>query len=219
MQPVSNGLLWGKKGLAPFSDGKWPLPGTGAGAGIGNVLLRREQYRLADDQEYSAKMATSFVTGKIVNCRTVLRGALRDHSGKMNESMLRKSIDDLSRSLRSLELNQTLDEVRGLEGDAAHNYFNIFDHLIVAQKRIFLFRNATVVRRWTKLIAYCHFYIRFWCMIAGARWNRLVWIRLWAFSIAIDRDVPAWPLDLMEEFRPFLADRLALSLSSPVRLT
>ena len=75
----------------------------------GNVLLRREQYRRADDQKYSAQMAKAFVTGKIANCRTVLQRALRDHAQKLDEDALRRSISDLSRSLQSLDLNQSLD--------------------------------------------------------------------------------------------------------------
>src|SRR5208283_5369088 len=79
----------------------------------GNVLLRREQYRRADDQDYSAQMAKAFVTGKIANCRTVLQRALRDHVQKLDEDTLRRSVDDMSRSLQSLDLNQSLDSVRG----------------------------------------------------------------------------------------------------------
>jgi len=106
----------------------------------GNVLLRRAQYRLADDQEYSGQMAKSFVTGKIANCRTILQRALRDHSEKMNDDALSQGVSTLSSSLKSLELNQSLDSIRGLEGDAAHTYFGVFDNLIVAQKESFTFQ-------------------------------------------------------------------------------
>jgi len=78
----------------------------------GNVLLRREQYRKADDQKYSVQMAKAFVTGKIANCRTVLQRALRDHSEKMNDDALNRSIAELNSSLKSLEMNQSLDSVR-----------------------------------------------------------------------------------------------------------
>lgn len=178
----------------------------------GNVLLRREQYRKADDPAYSAIMAKSFVTGKIANCRTVLQRALRDHSQKTDEEALRQGVDNLNRSLKSLELNQSLDEIRGLEGDAAHSYFGVFDHLIVAQKEAFSFQernrrppmdnvNALLSFLYTLLMHDCR----------GA----LESVGLDPVVGFLHRDRPGRPslaLDLMEEFRPFLADRLALSL-------
>jgi len=178
----------------------------------GNVLLRREQYRLADDQQYSAKMATSFVMGKIVNCRTVLQRALRDHSGKINELLVRKGIDDLGRSLRSLELNQSLDEVRGLEGDAAHTYFNVFDHLIVAQKEDFSFQERN--RRPPMDHVNCLLSFLYTLLVHDCR-SALEAVGLDPAVGFLHRDRPGRPglaLDMMEEFRPFLADRLALSL-------
>ena len=178
----------------------------------GNVLLRREQYRLADDQIFSAKMAKSFVTGKIANCRTVLQRALRDHSGKMDEDALRKGVDDLSRSLRSLELNQSLDEVRGLEGDAAHSYFNVFDHLIIAQKNGFAFQERN--RRPPMDNVNCLLSFLYTLLMHDCR-GALETVGLDPAVGFLHRDRPGRPslaLDLMEEFRPFLADRLALSL-------
>jgi len=178
----------------------------------GNVLLRREQYRLADDSAYSAKMAKSFVTGKIANCRTVLQRALRDHSTKTDEDALRKSVDDLSRSLKSLALNQSLDEVRGLEGDAAHTYFSVFDHLIVAQKEDFSFQERNrrpPMDNVNALLSFLYTLLMHDCRSA------LESIGLDPAVGFLHRDRPGRPslaLDMMEEFRPYLADRLALSL-------
>ncbi|OQB51074.1 MAG: CRISPR-associated endonuclease Cas1 [Deltaproteobacteria bacterium ADurb.Bin151] len=178
----------------------------------GNVLLRREQYRLADDLAYSAKMAKSFVTGKIANCRTVLQRVLRDHSAKTDEEALRKAVDDLSRSLKSLELNQSLDEVRGLEGDAAHTYFSVFDHLIVAQKEDFSFQERN--RRPPMDNVNCLLSFLYTLLMHDCR-GALESVGLDPAVGFLHRDRPGRPslaLDLMEEFRPFLADRLALSL-------
>lgn len=178
----------------------------------GNVLLRREQYRLADDQVYSAKMAKSFVTGKIANCRTVLQRALRDHSTKMEEETLRRAVDDLSRTLKSLELNQSLDEVRGLEGDAAHTYFSVFDHLIVSQKEDFSFQERN--RRPPMDNVNCLLSFLYTLLMHDCR-GALESVGLDPAVGFLHRDRPGRPslaLDLMEEFRPFLADRLVLSL-------
>lgn len=178
----------------------------------GNVLLRREQYRKADDQEYSAQMAKYFVTGKIANGRTVLQRVLRDHFQKLDEEALRKAVDDLSRSLQSLELNQSLDAVRGLEGDAAHTYFSVFDHLIVSQKEEFSFQERN--RRPPMDNVNCLLSFLYTLLMHDCR-GALESIGLDPAVGFLHRDRPGRPslaLDLMEEFRPFLADRLALSL-------
>lgn len=178
----------------------------------GNVLLRREQYRHADDLEYSAQMAKAFVTAKIANCRTVLQRVLRDHAPKLDEDVLRKSIDDLSRSLQSLELNQSLDAIRGLEGDAAHTYFSVFDHLIVAQKESFNFQERN--RRPPLDNVNCLLSLLYTLLVHDCR-SALESVGLDPAVGYLHRDRPGRPslaLDLMEEFRPFLADRLALSL-------
>ena len=178
----------------------------------GNVLLRREQYRKADNQEYSAQMAKYFITGKIANGRTVLQRVLRDHSEKLDEVALRKAVDDLSRTLQSLELNQSLDAVRGLEGDAAHTYFSVFDHLIVTQKEGFSFQERN--RRPPMDNVNCLLSFLYTLLMHDCR-GALESVGLDPAVGFLHRDRPGRPslaLDLMEEFRSFLADRLALSL-------
>lgn len=178
----------------------------------GNILLRREQYRMADDQKYSAQMAKAFVIGKVANCRTVLQRALRDHAQKMEEDALRQSIADLSRTLQSLTLNQSLDSVRGLEGDAAHTYFSVFDHLIVAQKESFSFQERN--RRPPLDNVNCLLSFLYTLLVHDCR-SALEAVGLDPACGFLHRDRPGRPslaLDMMEEFRPFLADRMALSL-------
>jgi CRISPR-associated protein Cas1 len=178
----------------------------------GNVLLRREQYRRADDQNYSAQIAKSLVIGKVANCRTVLQRALRDHVEKLNSDNLRSAVDDLSRSLESLGLYQPLDAVRGLEGDAAHTYFNVFDHLIVAQKEKFPFQERN--RRPPLDNVNCLLSFLYTLLVHDCR-SALESVGLDPAVGFLHRDRsgrPSLALDLMEEFRPFLADRLALSL-------
>ena len=178
----------------------------------GNVLLRREQYRCADDGDYSAKMAKSFITGKIINSRTVLQRVIRDHAQKLDEEALRRSIKDLGRSLASLDLNQPLDSVRGLEGDAAHTYFSVFDHLIVAQKESFTFQERN--RRPPLDNINCLLSFLYTLLVHDCR-SALESVGLDPAVGFLHRDRPGRPglaLDIMEEFRPFLADRLALSL-------
>jgi CRISPR-associated protein Cas1 len=178
----------------------------------GNVLLRREQYRKADDLEYSAQMAKAFVIGKIANCRTVLQRALRDHAQKLDDDTLRRSVDDMSRSLQSLELNQSLDSLRGLEGDAAHTYFSVFDHLIIAQKESFTFQERN--RRPPLDNVNCLLSFIYTLLMHDCR-SALESVGLDPAVGFLHRDRPGRPslaLDMMEELRPFLADRLTLSL-------
>ena len=85
----------------------------------GNVLLRREQYRRADDMNASARMAKAVLTGKIANCRTVLQRALRDHSEKLDSDKVLQASQRLGDSLKQLQLDHSLDVLRGVEGDAA----------------------------------------------------------------------------------------------------
>ena len=175
-------------------------------------MLRRAQYRLADDQEYSGQMAKSFVTGKIANCRTILQRALRDHSEKMNDDALSQGVSTLSSSLKSLELNQSLDSIRGLEGDAAHTYFGVFDNLIVAQKESFTFQERN--RRPPLDNVNCLLSFLYTMLVHDCR-SALEAVGLDPAVGFLHRDRPGRPslaLDLMEEFRPFLADRLTLSL-------
>ncbi|MGD0277632.1 MAG: CRISPR-associated endonuclease Cas1, partial [Syntrophales bacterium] len=109
------------------------------GAVLGNVLLRREQYRKADDPKFSADMAKAMLTGKIANSRTVLQRTLRDHEQKVNSDSLRQTVAYLGHCMEALDGKLSLDAIRGIEGDAAQSYFGIFDHCIVVQKDAFTF--------------------------------------------------------------------------------
>ncbi len=178
----------------------------------GNVLLRREQYRWADDPARSALMARAVITAKVANCRTVLQRALRDHSAKVEEQPLRSAIALLGHSMERCSREESLDGLRGLEGDSAHAYFAVFDHLIVAQKDAFRFKERT--RRPPLDNVNCLLSFLYTLLVHDAR-SALESVGLDPAVGFLHRDRPGRPslaLDLMEEFRPFLADRLALSL-------
>jgi CRISP-associated protein Cas1 len=178
----------------------------------GNVLLRREQYRWADDPAQSTVMARGFLIGKIANSRTVLQRALRDHSDKLDEEMLRRAVSLLGRSLDACDKQEDLDSLRGIEGDAANTYFGAFDHLIVSQKESFYFRDRS--RRPPLDNVNCLLSFLYTLLVHDAR-SALESVGLDPAVGFLHRDRPGRPglaLDLMEEFRPFLADRLALSL-------
>jgi CRISP-associated protein Cas1 len=178
----------------------------------GNVLLRREQYRRADDLKISADVAKFVLTGKITNCRTVLQRALRDHADKIDEQTVRNAVMRLSHQLELIDQEQSLDVLRGFEGDAAHVYFNVFDHLIVAQKEAFHFGERN--RRPPLDTVNCLLSFIYTLLMHDIR-SALESVGLDPAVGFLHRDRPGRPglaLDLMEEFRPFIADRLVLSL-------
>ena len=178
----------------------------------GNVLLRREQYRRADDLEFSAKVSKFILTGKITNCRAVLQRALRDHSNKIEEEQVRNAVMRLNRQIELFDQEQSLDVLRGIEGDSAHIYFNVFDHLIVSQKEAFRFDERN--RRPPLDNVNCLLSFIYTLLTHDVR-SALESVGLDPAVGFLHRDRPGRPglaLDLMEEFRPFIADRLVLSL-------
>jgi len=178
----------------------------------GNVLLRRYQYHMADDTGFSATIARRFVSGKIYNCRTVLRRVLRDHAEKVDEEKFRNISQRLAAIVRQLQQEIALDRVRGFEGEAASIYFGVFNQLITSQKADFFFRERS--RRPPLDRVNCLLSFIYTLLMHDVR-SALETVGLDPAVGFLHRDRPGRPglaLDLMEEFRPFLADRLTLSL-------
>jgi len=178
----------------------------------GNVLLRREQYRRADDAGASSEIARAIVVAKIANCRTVILRAARERPEGAGVPELADAADHLAQHLRSLEEPVSLDTVRGKEGDAARNYFSVFDHLITAQKEAFFFRERSRRPPLDNMNAVLSF---LYTLLVHDMRSALEGVGLDPAVGYLHRDRPGRPslaLDMMEELRPFLADRLALSL-------
>ncbi|MBU1086352.1 MAG: type I-C CRISPR-associated endonuclease Cas1c [Candidatus Omnitrophica bacterium] len=178
----------------------------------GNVLLRREQYRRADDLKFSAGIARFVLTGKIANCRTVLQRALRDHDEKINTDAVERASTRLKYSLEQLQRTNDLDAIRGIEGESAHTYFDVFNNLIVGQKNDFVFEERN--RRPPLDRVNCLLSFVYTLLTHDVR-SALESVGLDSAVGFLHRDRPgraSLALDIMEEFRPFLADRLVLSL-------
>ena len=178
----------------------------------GNVLLRREQYRRADKEDASAEIARMVVLAKVANCRTVLLRGIRDHAENPQVPALETATARLARLLDDLRQPVPLDTARGLEGDAARTYFGVFDHLITAQKEDFFFRERSRRPPLDNLNALLSF---FYTLLVHDVAAALETVGLDPAVGYLHRDRPGRPslaLDLTEEFRPVLADRLALSL-------
>ena len=179
----------------------------------GNVLLRRAQYRASDAPD---EIVRSFVSAKIANQRAVLQRSLRDHGSDLTlekRADVEAAVDRLGLILRQVaHLNEGVDTLRGAEGEAAYRYFDVFNNLVRAADPEIRFLGRS--RRppldpVNALLSFLYTLLTHDCRSA-------------AESVGLDpavgflhRDRPGRPslaLDLMEELRPVLADRLALSL-------
>lgn len=178
----------------------------------GNVLLRREQFRRADNASASVHIARSVLIGKLSNCRTVLQRALRDHGDKIDKTSVQRAVNLISVALKRLPAESDLNTIRGVEGDTARVYFDVFDHLIVAQKDDFTFNGRN--RRPPLDNVNCLLSFLYTMVTHDVR-SALESVGLDPQVGFLHRDRPGRPglaLDMMEEFRPFIADRLALSV-------
>jgi CRISP-associated protein Cas1 len=183
-----------------------------AGPASGNVLLRRTQYRWADDPERSASIARDMITGKLANARQVLQRARRDHGEKTDATALEQAALRLEDCITRLPGVDTLDELRGIEGEAGNVYFGAFDALITTQEPCFRF--TTRSRRPPLDPVNCLLSFLYTLLAHDAR-SALEGVGLDPAVGFLHRDRPGRPslaLDLMEELRPVLADRVALSL-------
>lgn len=178
----------------------------------GNVLLRREQYRRADMELSSAEIARSFLVAKIANARTVLLRAARETEDVGNSEALSSASKELARILEDFEFKTSLGTLRGMEGEAARIYFGVFDQLILAQKEDFFFKERNRRPPLDKMNALLSF---LYTLLVHDVSSALEGVGLDPAVGFLHRDRPGRPslaLDMMEEFRPFIADRLALSL-------
>lgn len=178
----------------------------------GNVLLRREQYRRADDPVRSGEIARSVVAGKIANSRTVLLRAAREREKAEGVESLERAAGHMGSLLRGLEHPVSVDTARGIEGDAGRTYFGAFDGMIAAQRDTFGFRERTRRPPMDPMNALLSF---LYTLLVHDVASALEGVGLDPAVGYLHRDRPGRPslaLDLVEEFRPVVADRLALTL-------
>jgi CRISPR-associated protein Cas1 len=178
----------------------------------GNVLLRRSQYRKADDEVVSTDLARAIVIGKIINTRIVLMRALRDHPNISGTEDIKKVIKRLADIIVKLKKPQSLEWIRGVEGDAAKLYFSVFKHLITCQKDDFSFSGRSKRPPLDNMNALLSF---LYTLVTHDVVSALEGVGLDPAVGFLHKDRPGRPslaLDIMEELRPILADRTALTL-------
>ncbi len=179
----------------------------------GNVLLRKKQYKLSESEIDAIKIASNFIIGKIANSRSILQRALRDHQNEISCSdNISKIVSELGSKLKYFTIPNSLDELRGFEGDSSRKYFSVFDSMIINQKEDFVFKERTRRPPLDNVNALLSFvYTLLMRDICGA----LETVGLDPAVGFLHRDRPgreSLALDMMEELRPYLADRLVLSL-------
>lgn len=178
----------------------------------GNVLLRKEQYRLSDKLEKSCHIARNFILGKVYNQRWVLERTLRDHRMRVDAAKLESASQALAGLLPAIETQTDLDSLRGLEGEASVRYFHVFDEMVLNQKADFLFdgRNRRPpTDNMNALLSFAYVLLSNDCASA------LESVGLDSYVGFMHRDRPgrtSLALDLMEELRAPMADRLCITL-------
>lgn len=218
---IANILCFGQVSVSPFLMGYCGEKGIGlafyseygkylarvVGKQTGNVLLRRTQYRWADNEEKSIHIARLVIAAKIANSRSVLMREIRNHG---ENSILSKAIDKLATSLRRSEHAKTIAEVMGIEGDAASAYFGVFNELLRGSGFNF---NGRVRRPASDpvnaMLSYCYTLITHECSSA------LQGVGLDPYVGFLHQDRPgrvSLALDILEEFRASWADRFVLTL-------
>lgn len=178
----------------------------------GNVLLRKQQYRMSDDQCTSTNIAKNCVRGKLANSRLVMNRIVRDHESKVDVEAIRGASRTIDRLIDQLEAATDTDAVRGIEGLGAAEYFAVFDHLVVDQKDTFRFKERNRRPPLDPINALLSF---LYTIITHDIRSALETVGLDPAVGFLHRDRPGRPslaLDMIEEFRPAIADRIALSL-------
>lgn len=195
-----------------FLDPHGHYLGTVNGETRGNVLLRREQYRRADTDAGCVPFARSFLTGKLFNARWVLERTLRDHRERVDAGRLTAASGALWNSLKALDTAATTEALRGIEGEAAAQYFSVFDDLILQQKDSFYFRGRNRRPPTDKVNALLSFV---YVLLARECASALESVGLDPYVGFLHTDRPgraSLAMDLLEELRAPVADRFVLGL-------
>ncbi len=189
------------------------------GKSQGNVLLRKVQYRISDSEEDSLEIAKNMIFGKVSNQRMMLERMMRDYALRIDVVKLKETSLRLKAALKALWECHDLESLRGIEGQAASDYFKCFNELILNQEEHFTF--TTRSRRppldmTNALLSFSY------TLLASEVGSALESVGLDAYVGFLHRDRPgrmSLALDVMEELRPLIADRFVLSLINRKEIT
>lgn len=182
------------------------------GKEYGNVLLRKEQYRISDDDNRSTSYAKNMIVGKVFNSRWSIERTLRDHAYRVDAEKLKMVSNVLYDTLPKIDTVSGPDILRGIEGKAAEQYFSVFNDMILNQKDDFAFTTRNRRPPLDNINAILSFA---YTILAGDCANALSSVGLDPYVGFMHGDRPgrmSLALDLMEELRPIVADRFVLTL-------
>lgn len=189
------------------------------GAQHGNVLLRKAQYAISDDEIQSLAIAKPIIAAKVSNYRNLLLRHKRNHPEAPDLEAITLSADTMGKRLSNIEQSESLDELRGYEGECAVLYFGVLSSLITAQQEDFIFTQRTKRPPLDPANAMLSF---LYAILAND-------IRSALETVGLDPQVgflhqlrpgrPSLALDVMEEFRAYLGDRIMLNLINLKQVT
>jgi CRISPR-associated protein Cas1 len=182
------------------------------GSSKGNVVLRKKQSLLSEDEQISARIARNFIVGKIYNHKWMLERMTRDYPLRIDVAGFKEVSQQLSSIMADIRECEDLERLRGLEGQAALSYNKLFDQMILQQKEDFFFRSRS---RRPPLDAVNAMLSLAYTLLANDMTSALEGVGLDAYIGFLHRDRPgraSLALDVMEELRGIYADRFVLSL-------
>jgi CRISPR-associated protein Cas1 len=178
----------------------------------GNVLLRKKQYAMSEDPQFCKNFAKNIVAAKLFNSRTTLQRTLRDHSDKIDVTQLSMVLENMKYAVKSIYEFDEMDEIRGFEGIHARNYFEVYDHMILIQKENFQMSQRSRRPPLDKVN----------CMLSYLYTILSLEIRSALETTGLDPFVgfmhtlrpgrASLALDIMEEMRAYLVDRVVLTM-------
>lgn len=187
------------------------LCGRFVGKTNGNVFLRREQYRIADDKTLSLGIARNMIYAKLINSRTVLHRLIRDHKEKIDADKITISAQKIFTQIQKLETVQDADALRGIEGDCAREYFGCFNAMILQQQDDFYFNERIKRPPKDNVNAMLSF---FYSVLTYDIQSALESVGLDSYVGFLHTDRPGRPslaLDMIEELRAYLVDRFVIT--------
>lgn len=218
-------IIFGYHGVSPALLGACAEKGIGvsfmsmhgrflariSGVECGNVLLRQEQYRISDCDEKSLLYAKNMITAKIFNARWILERAMRDHAQRIPENTVKEASNHLAEYVKQIQHTDSLESLRGIEGVAAQQYFDVFDYLILRQKESFSFQMRTrrpPLDRVNALMSFAYTLLGNDCANALSSVGLDPYV---GFMHTVRPGRKSLALDLMEELRSVLGDRMVFS--------
>lgn len=178
----------------------------------GNVILRKRQYKVSEEDETSLMIARNCILGKIYNSRWVLERAVRDHGLQIDAEEVKRASGYLQQSLNQVKNCSNMEQLRGYEGEAASVYFGVFDQLILQQKKDFKFEGRNRRPPLDNVNAMLSF---FYTLLTNMCASALESVGLDPYVGFMHTDRPgrvSLALDMMEELRPVLVDRFVLTM-------